>query len=45
MCRKENCLDNAIIKNFFGILKSELINIHKFASLDELKREIKHCIN
>ncbi|WP_426095556.1 hypothetical protein [Flavobacterium sp. DSR2-3-3] len=27
------------------MLKSELINIHKFASLDELKREIKQCIN
>ena len=24
MSRKRNCLDNAIIENFFGILKSEL---------------------
>jgi putative transposase len=24
MSRKGNCLDNAIIENFFGILKSEL---------------------
>ena len=24
MSRKENCLDNAVIENFFGLLKSEL---------------------
>jgi transposase InsO family protein len=45
MSRKGNCLDNAIIENFFGILKSELFYIQKFASLDELKREIKQYIN
>ena len=45
MSRKGNCLDNAIIENFFGILKSELFYIQKFTSLDELKREIKQYIN
>jgi putative transposase len=45
MSRKGNCLDNAIIENFFGILKSELFYIQKFASLDELKRGIKQYIN
>ncbi len=45
MSRKGNCLDNAIIENFFGILKSELFYIQKFESLDELKREIKQYIN
>ena len=25
MSRKGNCLDNAVIENFFGILKSELL--------------------
>lgn len=45
MSRKGNCLDNAIIENFFGILKSELFYIQKFASLEELKREIKKYIN
>jgi putative transposase len=45
MSRKGNCLDNAIIENFFGILKSELFYIQKFASLEELKREIKQYIN
>lgn len=27
MSRKVNCLDNAVIENFFGILKHELFNI------------------
>ena len=45
MSRKGNCLDNAIKENFFGILKSELFYIQKFASLEELKREIKQYIN
>jgi putative transposase len=45
MSRKGNCLDNAIIENFFGILKSELFYIKKFRSIEELKREIKLYIN
>lgn len=45
MSRKGNCLDNAIIENFFGILKSELYYIQKFNSTEELKLEIKQYIN
>jgi len=45
MSRKGNCLDNAIIENFFGILKSELFYIQKFANIEELKQEIKNYIN
>ena len=45
MSRKGNCLDNAIIENFFGTLKSELFYIQKFKSVEELKREIKQYIN
>lgn len=45
MSRKGNCLDNAIIENFFGILKSELFYIKKFRTIEELKREIKQYIN
>jgi putative transposase len=37
MSRKGNCLDNAIIENFFGILKSELFYLKKYTSLDQLK--------
>ena len=45
MSRKGNCLDNAIIENFFGTLKSELFYIKKFRSIEELKNEIKQYIN
>jgi len=45
MSRKGNCLDNAIIENFFGILKSELYYLKKYTSLDQLKKEIKEYIN
>jgi putative transposase len=39
MSRKGNCLDNAIIENFFGILKSELFYLKKYNSIDQLKRK------
>jgi transposase InsO family protein len=45
MSRKGNCLDNAIIENFFGTLKSEMFYIQKFANVEELKHEIKQYIN
>ena len=45
MSRKGNCLDNAIIENFFGILKSELFYIKKFRTIEELKAEIKQYIS
>ena len=32
MSRKGNCLDNAMIENFFGIMKSELLYAEKFDS-------------
>lgn len=45
MSRKGNCLDNAIIENFFGILKSELYYLKKYHSIEQLKQEIKEYIN
>jgi len=45
MSRKGNCLDNAIIENFFGILKSELFYLKKYHSIEQLKKEIKEYIN
>ena len=45
MSRKGNCLDNAIIENFFGTLKSELFYIQKFAGVEDLKHQIKQYIN
>lgn len=40
MSRKGNCLDNAIIENFFGLLKSELLYLQKFKSMDHFKTEL-----
>ena len=40
MSRKGNCLDNAIIENFFGILKSEMFYTQKYKSIEQLKQEI-----
>lgn len=45
MSRKGNCLDNAVVENFFGIVKSELFYLKKFTSLSQLKRELKEYIN
>ena len=44
MSRKGNCLDNAIIENFFGTLKSELFYLKKYKSVDQLKKEIREYI-
>ena len=44
MSRKGNCLDNAIIENFFGTLKSELFYLKKYKSIDQLKKEINEYI-
>lgn len=40
MSRKGNCLDNAVIENFFGLLKSELLYLQKFDSIDHFKSEL-----
>lgn len=46
MSRKGNCLDNTIIKNFFGIfLKSELFYLKRYSSINQLKQEIIEYIN
>lgn len=40
MSRKGNCLDNAVMENFFGILKSELFYIQQFKSYESLQQAI-----
>lgn len=40
MSRKGNCLDNAVIENFFGLLKSELLYLQEFESMQHFKREL-----
>ncbi len=44
MSRKGNCLDNAVMENFFGLLKSELLYLQKFESLDEFRKELEKYI-
>jgi putative transposase len=45
MSRKGNCLDNSIIENFFGLLKSELLYLQDFESLEHFKRELVEYID
>ena len=40
MSRKGNCLDNAVMENFFGLLKSELLYLQDFDSLKRFKNEL-----
>ena len=40
MSRKGNCLDNAVMENFFGILKSELLYLKEFDSIERFKQEL-----
>ena len=40
MSRKGNCYDNAAMENFFGHLKSELLYLQEFESLDHFKQEL-----
>lgn len=41
MSRKGNCLDNAVMENFFGTLKSECFYLNQFSSLAELRKAIE----
>ncbi len=45
MSRKGNCYDNAVIENFFGIMKSEFLYLKEFKSIHHFKQELKKYIN
>ena len=45
MSRKGNCLDNAVMENFFGLLKSELLYLRDFSSIDEFIVELEKYID
>ena len=45
MSRKGNCLDNAVMENFFGIMKSELLYLQQFSDMEVFKRELRKYIN
>ena len=40
MSRKGNCLDNAVMENFFGLLKTEVLYLQKFESMEHFKLEL-----
>ena len=40
MSHKGNCLDNSVMENFFGHLKSELLYLQEFESMDHFKQEL-----
>ncbi len=45
MSRKGNCLDNAAIESFFGVLKSELLYLQKFNSVEHFRKELEAYID
>lgn len=45
MSRRGNCLDNACIENFFGMLKTEWIQRRRFASLQEAREAVEQYIH
>ena len=45
MSRKGNCYDNAAMESFFGHLKSELLYLQEFESVDHFKRELIRYID
>ena len=40
MSRKGNCLDNAMMENFFGLMKSELLYPGKYTSAEVFKKDL-----
>lgn len=45
MSRKGNCLDNAVMENFFGLLKSELLYLQRFRSIEHFRLELEEYID
>ena len=45
MSRKGNCLDNAVMENWFGILKTEYFHGKKFDSIESFKKGLKEYIH
>ena len=44
MSRKGNCLDNSVMENFFGIMKSELLYAKDYKSMEQFKKDLKEYI-
>ena len=44
MCRRGNCHDNAVAKNFFQLLKRERLRRRIYATRDEVKADVFNYI-
>lgn len=44
MSRKGNCLDNEVIENFLGLLKSELVYLQEFESIAHFEKELEEYL-
>lgn len=44
MSRKGNCLDNAMMENFFGLMKNELLYVNDFDSIDDFIAQLNEYI-
>ena len=45
MSRKGNCLNNSVMENFFGLLKSELLYLEEFTSYEDFINKLIDYIN
>ncbi len=45
MSRKGNCLDNSPMENFFGLLKSELLYLQEFDSIQDFQQQLEEYID
>jgi putative transposase len=45
MSRKGNCLDNSVMENFFGLLKTELFYLQEFDSIEHFRKELEDYID
>ena len=44
MSRKGNCLDNAMMENFFGLMKNELLYLQEWDSIEQFKKSLQEYI-
>ena len=45
MSRKGNCLDNAMMENFFGLMKNELLYLHDWNSVQDFEHALMNYIH
>ena len=44
MSRKGNCLDNAMMENFFGLMKNELLYANKYERIEDFESALRRYI-